>query len=152
MLWVSALIGLMVVGAAVTRTVTTEAEAAAILGQAADLKADKCEVLSIQKTIESSDIAVGFERNWQVTYAMWYYRDGTKTRTTGTVETAQNTEAAVKAVVAPACEQAWAKEQAENATVDTVIIQPTAEQNSVLVQFYDYVKRQWKSTVQQAEP
>jgi len=149
MLWISALIGMMVIGTAVTVTFDNEADARNAVGTSVSIaKSDRgCEIMSIEKRASTADEITN--NDYTITWAMWYEKDGTLTRKTGQASVKTASDLAVKAAVQAPCETAWAQAQAEG-TVDSVIIKPEI---GALNELYDYVARKWETkTAQQITP
>ena len=151
-LWIAALIGMVIAGSAITATVNSITEAQQQLGTSSNIQQIGCKVYTIEKTATTQNEITN--NDWQVTFAMEYTIDGRQTREgVKTAMVKDNTEAAVKTAVASQCEQDWANAQARHGTIDTVVIQTTANDNSVLAQIYNASKKTWANiSAQQVEP
>lgn len=130
----------LLAGSAVTVTVGTIAEAQAELGSSPTLEQIGCKVYEIKKEATTQDEITN--NPWTVEFAMEYSIDGKKTREhVRRTEVNDNNETAIKEAVAPICETDWQNAVTKHGTVDKVIIKN--EDNPVLNQVYDAVKKTW---------
>ena len=138
-LWVSALIGLMVIGTAVTITVATEAEAIDVLGKTVALEAGECKALRVEKCASTSKEITS--NPYHTTFEFEYTKDGETYNEIGTIQTATASMETIKPLIAKECDAIWANLKASNETIDTIIIKPDA--SSLMAQAYSVITKTW---------
>ncbi len=146
LLWVSALIGMMVIGSAIT--VTSVQDAITALSDKPIITPLEGEVHSCEKTVTTIEEANNAP--YSATYSTWYQKDGVKTREgVKSTEVANCSEATIKAATAPLFEAEYATITAKyNKTYNSVTISPAGEGNKPLTDTYDYIKKTWNSIAQ----
>jgi len=128
---------------AITAMVSTVQEAQSKLGTTQTPIENGCYIHSITKQATTQNEITSNE--WIVSYEFAYILDGQSFGEEKQAMVKDNTEAAVKAVIAPLCDQEWARVKAESGTIDKVIINIGAETNDVLNQVYKATTKTWGS-------
>ena len=141
-LTVFALIGMMLLGAAITQTFSNKADALGALGRQVTIVPEKCKVMEVRETIdlgsESSSKAIAV-------FELPYYINGEYRREIGNVVVVDLTQRGVETAVQMECDKLWlvVKSQ-ESQTIDKAIVQYTqGALKSVLDRAYDVVKKTW---------
>jgi len=149
LLWIAMIAGMMLLGSAISITVTSEAEAINALKDKPTIALLDGEVHSCEKTVKSSEEVSS--KPYTVTYSTWYTRNGVKTREgVGIIELSNCNETTIKNAMKPVFDAEGAAITAKyDVAYDQVIIVPKEQP---LSEVYDLVQRIWKSKTAQMEP
>ncbi len=142
-LWIAALIGMIIVGSAITATVGSIEEAQNILGTSKDLEEIGCKVHSIEKTASTQEeILSNF---WEVVFIEEFLVNGKLDRIVMVEHVTSNSEELIKLAIEKRCQEAWTKAQTDNETVTDIRITTDANTNVVLNQIYKAATKTWEN-------
>lgn len=140
----SVFIGVLVLGTAITITVSTEEEASQKLGTAVSLEAGDCVVYSVAKTATTVE---EISRNYKVKYGLKYTKDGEASREVRLLEAADDSDETIKPLVEKECEKIWVELQAVSEIIDRVIISPDI--SGLRKQAYSVITKKWRNVATQ---